>query len=116
MQRKERLHHHLVVDPMFLPPPPRKMRSPALDPAMLARLAKIFAEAIPEGEFSVAALQGYLLKNKSWPEAAVKSSRHLQGCSPRESLIIDKRHDNIESMHKTRKKIIFKHSLTLKAS
>ncbi|KAF8575647.1 hypothetical protein K439DRAFT_1543268 [Ramaria rubella] len=78
---------------------------PALDPAMLACLANIFAEAILEGKFSVAALQGYLLKNKSWLEAAAKSSRCLQGRSPRESLIIDERHDNIESMHKTRKKI-----------
>jgi len=36
----------------------------------LARLAKEFADSIPDDEFSVAALQGYLLKNKSRPEAA----------------------------------------------
>lgn len=48
------------VTPAFPPPSPqRKSRTnAALDPAMLARLAKTFAEAIPEGEFSVAALQG----------------------------------------------------------
>lgn len=47
------------VNPAFPPPPPRKTRTNALlDPATLARLAKTFAEAIPEGEFSVAALQG----------------------------------------------------------
>ncbi|KAI6040225.1 P-loop containing nucleoside triphosphate hydrolase protein [Pisolithus marmoratus] len=38
--------------------------------ARLAQLAKQFADAIPEEEFSVAALQGYLLRNKSQPEAA----------------------------------------------
>jgi len=48
-----------AVDPAFPPPSPRKSRSNAvMDPATLARLAKTFAEAIPEGEFSVAALQG----------------------------------------------------------
>jgi mitochondrial chaperone BCS1 len=47
-----------TVDPAF-PPPPRRARTNApLDPATLARLAKTFAEAIPDGEFSVAALQG----------------------------------------------------------
>ena len=81
------------VDPTFPPPTPRKTRSNALDPATLARLAKTFAEAIPEGEFSIAALQGCklytlclnrvksaepicpdLLKNKSRPEAAAKEA------------------------------------------
>lgn len=48
-----------AVDPAFPPPSPQKSRSNAvMDPATLARLAKTFAEAIPEGEFSVAALQG----------------------------------------------------------
>ncbi|KAK6996860.1 P-loop containing nucleoside triphosphate hydrolase protein [Favolaschia claudopus] len=41
-----------------------------LDGKTLAELAKRFADSVPEGEFSVAALQGYLLKNKSRPEAA----------------------------------------------
>jgi mitochondrial chaperone BCS1 len=41
-----------------------------LTPARLSELAKLFADSIPEEEFSVAALQGYLLKNKSRPEAA----------------------------------------------
>ncbi|KAI6021514.1 P-loop containing nucleoside triphosphate hydrolase protein [Pisolithus microcarpus] len=41
-----------------------------LTAARLAQLAKQFADAIPEEEFSVAALQGYLLRNKSQPETA----------------------------------------------
>ncbi|CAE6438917.1 unnamed protein product [Rhizoctonia solani] len=41
-----------------------------LDAATLAQLAKKFSEAIPEEEFSVASLQGYLLKNKTRPQAA----------------------------------------------
>src|SRR5258706_6367413 len=41
-----------------------------LTPAHLSQLAKLFAESIPDEEFSVAALQGYLLKNKTRPEAA----------------------------------------------
>ena len=41
-----------------------------LSGAQLAILAKKFADSIPEDEFSVAALQGYLLKNKSMPENA----------------------------------------------
>ncbi|KAH9895216.1 hypothetical protein C8Q73DRAFT_790378 [Cubamyces lactineus] len=45
-----------------------------LDGATLAKLAKQFADAIPNEEFSVAALQGYLLKNKSRPEAAAQEA------------------------------------------
>jgi len=41
-----------------------------LDAATLAQLAKKFAEAIPDDEFSVASLQGYLLKNKTRPQSA----------------------------------------------
>lgn len=41
-----------------------------LTPARLSQLAKLFADSIPDEEFSVAALQGYLLKNKSRAEAA----------------------------------------------
>ncbi|KAH7888909.1 hypothetical protein F5I97DRAFT_764989 [Phlebopus sp. FC_14] len=41
-----------------------------LNGVKLAQLAKTFADSIPEDEFSVAALQGYLLRNKSQPEAA----------------------------------------------
>ncbi|CUA66682.1 putative mitochondrial chaperone BCS1-B [Rhizoctonia solani] len=50
--------------------------SPAkrLDAATLAQLAKKFAEAIPEEEFSVASLQGYLLKNKTRPQAAAEEA------------------------------------------
>ncbi|KAF9241862.1 hypothetical protein BU15DRAFT_87086 [Melanogaster broomeanus] len=45
-----------------------------LDGVMLAQLAKTFADAIPDDEFSVAALQGYLLRNKSQPEAAANDA------------------------------------------
>ncbi|KAB5595125.1 mitochondrial chaperone BCS1-A [Ceratobasidium theobromae] len=41
-----------------------------LDATTLAQLAKKFAASIPEDEFSVASLQGYLLKNKTRPQAA----------------------------------------------
>jgi chaperone BCS1 len=45
-----------------------------LTPARLSQLAKFFADAIPDEEFSVAALQGYLLKNKTRPEAAASDA------------------------------------------
>ncbi|KIK99391.1 hypothetical protein PAXRUDRAFT_533084 [Paxillus rubicundulus Ve08.2h10] len=60
----------------YLPPPIEEHiaacqhSAKPLDGIELARLAKEFADAIPEDEFSVAALQGYLLRNKSQPEAA----------------------------------------------
>jgi len=41
-----------------------------LDASTLAQLAKKFAAAIPDDEFSVASLQGYLLKNKTRPQSA----------------------------------------------
>ncbi|KAG1829706.1 hypothetical protein EV424DRAFT_1642094 [Suillus variegatus] len=53
-----------------LPLPKRKARShtiPVLDETEISELAKRFADAIPENELSVAALQGYLLKNKVRP-------------------------------------------------
>ncbi|KAF5346690.1 hypothetical protein D9756_010360 [Leucocoprinus leucothites] len=60
----------------YRPPPPaesvvnsRHSAAP-LDKKTLNELAKKFADGIPEEEFSVAALQGYLLKNKSKPEMA----------------------------------------------
>ncbi|KAF7358110.1 hypothetical protein MVEN_00859100 [Mycena venus] len=60
----------------YLPPPvapeivAAQHSARPLDAKTLANLAQRFADSIPEGEFSVAALQGYLLKNKSRPEAA----------------------------------------------
>ncbi|KAI0033521.1 P-loop containing nucleoside triphosphate hydrolase protein [Vararia minispora EC-137] len=45
-----------------------------LSAARLEQLATDFAEAIPDEEFSVAALQGYLLKNKSRPETAASEA------------------------------------------
>ncbi|KAF8878838.1 hypothetical protein BD779DRAFT_1173609 [Infundibulicybe gibba] len=60
----------------YLPPPvephilANHHSAKPLDRETLGMLAKRFADAVPEEEFSVAALQGYLLKNKSQPEAA----------------------------------------------
>lgn len=77
--------------PKYLPPAVEdeivefQHSAPPIDAAMLSRLARQFADSIPEDEFSVAALQGYLLKNKSRPECAassatawVKSERELR--------------------------------------
>ncbi|KIM31399.1 hypothetical protein M408DRAFT_320460 [Serendipita vermifera MAFF 305830] len=46
----------------------------SLDAARLAELAKIFSDSIPNEEFSVAELQGYLLKNKARPEEAARQA------------------------------------------
>ncbi|KAF7370924.1 Mitochondrial chaperone bcs1 [Mycena sanguinolenta] len=57
-----------------LPLPKRKASThaiPVLSEAEISELAKRFAEAIPEDELSVAALQGYLLKNKTRPRECV---------------------------------------------
>lgn len=43
-----------------------------IDEEELAHLAKKFATQIPEGEVSVAGLQGYLLKNKARPRECVE--------------------------------------------
>ncbi|KZT07175.1 P-loop containing nucleoside triphosphate hydrolase protein [Laetiporus sulphureus 93-53] len=54
--------------------PKRKQSShavPLLSEEEIAELAKRFADAIPEDELSVAALQGYLLKNKTRPRECV---------------------------------------------
>ncbi|KIM69685.1 hypothetical protein SCLCIDRAFT_720322 [Scleroderma citrinum Foug A] len=45
-----------------------------LTAAQLSLLAKEFADTIPDEEFSVAALQGYLLRNKSNPEGAASGT------------------------------------------
>ncbi|KAF9068383.1 P-loop containing nucleoside triphosphate hydrolase protein [Rhodocollybia butyracea] len=45
---------------------------PLLSEDEISVLAKSFAEAIPEDELSVAALQGYLLKNKTRPKECVE--------------------------------------------
>ncbi|KAF7309476.1 p-loop containing nucleoside triphosphate hydrolase protein [Mycena indigotica] len=56
-------------------PLPRRKRAqhaiPLLSETEIDELAKRFAEAIPEDELSVAALQGYLLKNKTRPRECV---------------------------------------------
>lgn len=58
------------------PPGSRRKASahaaPVLEEAEIAHLAKCFANAIPEGEMSVASLQGYLLKNKTRPRECVE--------------------------------------------
>ena len=62
--------------PKYLPPAVEdevaefQHSAPPIDAATLSKLARQFADSIPEDEFSVAALQGYLLKNKSRPECA----------------------------------------------
>ncbi|KJA22832.1 hypothetical protein HYPSUDRAFT_87183 [Hypholoma sublateritium FD-334 SS-4] len=65
-----------VKDPsqQNLPLPKRKAAThaiPLLTEDEISKLAKRFAEAIPEDELSVAALQGYLLKNKTRPTECV---------------------------------------------
>ncbi|KAF8989792.1 hypothetical protein BDQ17DRAFT_1393236 [Cyathus striatus] len=64
----------------YLPPPPaasvikNRHSAPPLDKKTLSVLAKRFADGVPEEEFSVAALQGYLLRHKAQPEAASNGS------------------------------------------
>lgn len=63
----------------YLPPPPAEkdeLRHSAkpLDAKTLGRLAAQFADSIPEDEFSVAALQGYLLRNKIQPAGAASNA------------------------------------------
>ncbi|KAF9482080.1 P-loop containing nucleoside triphosphate hydrolase protein [Pholiota conissans] len=71
----------------YLPPPPDPSLTKVkpLDKKTLAALAKKFADGLPDDEFSVAGLQGYLLKHKAQPEAAadgveawVKSEREMR--------------------------------------
>ncbi|KAL1714742.1 hypothetical protein EV715DRAFT_266395 [Schizophyllum commune] len=49
----------------------RAQLAPMLNEDEISDLAKRFADAIPEDELSVAALQGYLLKNKTRPRECV---------------------------------------------
>ncbi|KAK0192317.1 hypothetical protein F5146DRAFT_497906 [Armillaria mellea] len=64
----------------YLPPPIEEHiansqhSAKPLDSVALALLAKRFADAIPQEEFSVAALQGYLLKHKSQPYRAANEA------------------------------------------
>ena len=66
--------------PKYLPPAVEdeiaefQHSAPPIDAATLSMLARQFADSIPEDEFSVAALQGYLLKNKSRPECAASGA------------------------------------------
>ncbi|KAI1794251.1 P-loop containing nucleoside triphosphate hydrolase protein [Ganoderma leucocontextum] len=69
-----------VQNQAYLPPPieadimEAKHSAKPLDGATLAALGKKFADSIPDEGFSVAALQGYLLKNKSRPETAANGA------------------------------------------
>lgn len=49
--------------------------TPEISTERLERLAKEFAEIVPDREFSMASLQGYLMTKKMWPVAAVKGAR-----------------------------------------
>ncbi|EAU91005.2 mitochondrial chaperone BCS1 [Coprinopsis cinerea okayama7 len=63
----------------YIAPPPtddiasRRHSAAPLDKKTLAVLAKKFADGVPEEEFSVAGLQGYLLKHKSNPHLAASN-------------------------------------------
>jgi chaperone BCS1 len=62
-------------DTLFAAPPPEAEYQAPLSAQRLAELARQFAEGIPDDEFSVASLQGWLLKNKTRPEAAALDAR-----------------------------------------
>ncbi|KAF8149354.1 hypothetical protein B0H34DRAFT_802368 [Crassisporium funariophilum] len=94
----------------YLPPPPdiALFKGKPLDRRTLAILAKRFADGIPEEEFSVAGLQGYLLKHKALPEAAangveawVKSEREMRERLQREK---EAREVREKAMREKRKK------------
>lgn len=57
------------VDPLSQPKKERKVHEAT---AKIARLAKEFAEKVPENEFSPAQLQGYVMMHKTDPEGAVR--------------------------------------------
>ena len=52
------------------------IHSPKLTPQQITDLAHEFAAVIPEREFSMASLQGYLMSYKSRPEEAAKEARN----------------------------------------
>ncbi|EJU03604.1 P-loop containing nucleoside triphosphate hydrolase protein [Dacryopinax primogenitus] len=67
-----------TIETLSLRPPTSRKKSkasaraaPVLTEAEMTELASTFAQRVPDGEMSVAALQGYLLKNKSRPKEAV---------------------------------------------
>lgn len=51
-----------------------RVRAPNLSQDQVLSLARRFADAIPEREFSMASLQGYLMTHKSRPHEAVKEA------------------------------------------
>lgn len=75
----EELSQNVDTSQKNLPLPKRKAPGhtiPVLDEIEISELAKRFADAIPENELSVAALQGYLLKNKVRPRECVDEVAH----------------------------------------
>ncbi|KAF4569634.1 hypothetical protein EYR40_008612 [Pleurotus pulmonarius] len=55
--------------------PDHRQRAPKLGREQIGRLAQAFADALPEREFSMASLQGYLMVYKTRPFDAVKDVR-----------------------------------------
>lgn len=55
--------------------PDHRQRAPKLGREQIGRLAHAFADAVPEREFSMASLQGYLMVYKTRPFDAVKDVR-----------------------------------------
>ncbi|KDQ26599.1 hypothetical protein PLEOSDRAFT_1105500 [Pleurotus ostreatus PC15] len=55
--------------------PDHRRRAPKLEREQIGRLAHAFADAVPEREFSMASLQGYLMVYKTRPFDAVKDVR-----------------------------------------
>jgi len=64
----------LVPDEVSFSGASHRARAPKLTSAQVASLSEKFAEAIPQREFSMAALQGYLMTYKVRPYEAVKDA------------------------------------------
>lgn len=73
-ETSSRVDDPLAPEPVIFSGHSHRRRAPALTPAQVAALAAQFAEAIPEREFSMAALQGYLMAYKVRPYDAVKDA------------------------------------------
>ncbi|KAK0478682.1 BCS1 N terminal-domain-containing protein [Armillaria luteobubalina] len=75
---------------------------PLLSEDEISELAKKFAESIPEDEMSVAALQGYLLKNKTRPRECVEEVAEwvIQERETREKLKKEKAEEKKERRRK----------------
>jgi len=67
-------HGSLVPDEVSFSGASHQARAPKLSSAQVAALSEKFAEVIPQREFSMAALQGYLMTYKVRPYEAVKDA------------------------------------------